>query len=88
MPAQNQYTVSALLTKLYISYNLHDCAEGARIVVPFAQFYRIMACVEDIEPVISYQRTAKEKYEMLKMFGFIDGQILNIANIKAQLGRP
>lgn len=87
MPKQNQYSVSALLNKLYIQYNLHDVSEGARIVMPFAAFYKIMACVEDIEPVISYNRTAREKYEMLKMFGFIDGQILNVSAIKKQLGR-
>lgn len=87
MPSQNQYTVSNLLTKLYIVYNLHDCAEGCRIILPFAKFFEVMACEEDIEPVISYQRTAKEKYSMLQQFGFIDGQVLNIAKIKKHLRR-
>lgn len=88
MPRQNQYSVSALLNKLYISYNLHDVTDGVRIIIPFKQFYKIMACDEEVEPVISYRRTAVEKYDMLCDFGFIDGQILNIRAIKDKLGRP
>ena len=42
---------------------------------------------EDTEPVITYERTAREKYQLLKDLGFLtDTGVMNLPEIKSFMG--
>lgn len=69
---KNKYAISAILKKLGHDYDDWELASGASVIVTYKRFRQIMMLNEDIEPVITYERTAQEKYRLLKDLGFIN----------------
>lgn len=61
------YTPSTLLNKLYncMAWN------AAYLPLPYNVFKTIMMGDEDYQPVMTYERTVKEKYRLLQELGYI-----------------
>lgn len=72
MTYKNKYAISAILKKLGRDYDDWELASGASVIVTYKRFRQIMMLNEDVEPVITYERTAREKYQLLKDLGFIN----------------
>lgn len=82
-PQQNKYRVSAILTKIGFRFSGWHIEESQRITLSYKTFRMIMMLDEEHEPIITYERTAKEKYQLLKDLGFMnDTGVLNIPQIK------
>lgn len=87
MPQQNKYRVSAILTKIGSRFDGWHIDESQRILLSYKTFQRIMMLDEDTEPVITYERTAREKYQLLKDLGFLnDTGVMNLPVIKSFMG--
>lgn len=87
MPQQNRYKVSAILTKIGSRFSGWHIDESQRIILSYKTFQRIMMLDEDAEPVITYERTAREKYQLLKDLGFLtDTGVMNLPEIKRFMG--
>ena len=70
--SKNKYAISAILKKLGNDYDDWELASGASVIVTYKRFRQIMMLNEDVEPVITYERTAREKDQLLKDLGFIN----------------
>lgn len=83
----NRLTVTKILNKLVVDLNLRQVGVGGTIFCPYSKFKSIMMLDEGMEPVISYERTVKEKYVLLQDFNFISRQaVVNVGAIFSQLG--
>ena len=70
--SKNKYAISAILKKLGCDYDDWDLSPGASVIITYRRFRQVMMLNEDVEPVITYERTAQEKYCLLKDLGFIN----------------
>lgn len=62
------YKISTILRKVF--FYTEGVTKGD-VPFPYTTFRRIMMLEEDMTPVMTYERTVKEKYKLLKEFGFI-----------------
>lgn len=62
------YKISSILKKVYV---YADGIHKGDIPLSYSNFKRIMMLEEDMAPLMTYERTVKEKYKLLKEFGFI-----------------
>lgn len=69
MTTPNKYTISALLIKIRRCFDFDLTADFTKL--SYKDFKAIMMLCEDVEPVITYERTIKEKYKLLQEFKFI-----------------
>lgn len=86
MTYENKYKISAILNKIAL------CIALDQESIPFGYrlFKRIMMDNEEIEPVITYERTLKQKYQDLVDLGYVsdsDYPRLDITRVKAKLAR-
>ena len=87
MPQMEKYRISTILKKLGTHYSGWHLDDTTRILIPYKIFKKIMMLDEDYEPVITYERTAKEKYQLLKELDFLnDTGTVNIPLVKSFLG--
>ena len=84
MAYENKYTVSSMLNKI----SLCVAMDGPSIPFPYRLFKRIMMDNELIAPVITYERTLKQKYQDLVDLGYIsesEAPRLNVIKVKDKL---
>ena len=87
MPKMEKYRISTILRKLGTHYSDWRLDDTVRILIPYKIFKKIMMLDEACEPVITYERTAKEKYQLLKDMDFLnDTGTVNVPLVKSYLG--
>lgn len=69
--------VSAILKKLYVHTQVY---KGINVPLPYKDFKLIMMDEEEMEPVMTYERTVKEKYQLLIDFGYVSKTGLLLAD--------
>lgn len=85
--SNNRLTVTKILNKLYIDLHLQQIGREGYICCPYQNFKRFMMLDETMEPVITYERTIKEKFKLMQDFGFISRtNVVNIPAIMDHLG--
>lgn len=62
------YKISSILKKVYV---YTDGVRKGDVPLSYSNFKKIMMLEEEMVPVMTYERTVKEKYKLLKEFGFI-----------------
>ncbi len=84
LAAKNNYTVSAILRKIVIVLNLDS--EGSEFNMSYPLFKRVLMTFENVSPIITYERTAKDKYRLLQEFQFIsETGVLNLTKVREYL---
>lgn len=69
MAYENKYPTSKVLRKLMTCLPQSETTVSAPF--PYLTFKRVMKLREDVEPVISYERTIKQLYQDLIDFDFV-----------------
>lgn len=84
MAYDNKYTVSSMLNKISLCIAMNE----ASVPFPYKLFKRIMMDNELIAPVITYERTLKQKYQDLVDLGYIsesETPRLNVIRVQEKL---
>lgn len=69
MPYENKYSTTRILRKVLACTPYDDSVTSAPF--PYLMFKKIMKMREDVEPVISYERTLKQLYQDLIDFNLV-----------------
>lgn len=85
----NEYTLSKILKKLDANLQIthpERFPQGVPIV-NYPTFRNVMMIDETMKPIITYERTAKEKFKLLQDLGFISKtNVVNVDAVKHQIG--
>lgn len=85
MAENNQYTISSLLAKIAKVMNFEERPDSD-VPMPYKVFKVIMMGNETCKPIMTYERTVKEKFRLLKDFGFIsETEIMGVPRVLCYL---